>query len=408
MLNRSSCTIMFALLSPSLAAMEGARAAQRAERFDDGQIQEDEAAECTFLSLPLEREPTESNQDLGISVKPDFKDMQLWASSVASRHLCQHLAPPPAPVRSRETRHTQRAVDLRTPMGGRQDAVVSAYKYQPRWRPKNESVLRALSPGAPPLLQAEAASTSALPWPSLASEPLTYCSSLDRPFAGRGLRGLRPEEGGTGREAATYFGDYCRPPHGGTNLRSPRACAFGDRVTSRARAAGPRRTGSGGGGSSSRKAALASRRRSRRRCAAYERHPLLYLFFYPRQLRSCCCCCCCCCPPSARQMAAQAQLQRPKSASVLRFYGIDHYGGREGGVLQPEGRPRFQRGAAANAMEQSRPSDGVGGVCGTSVGACGGRRIPRDEEARRVVNAERVYRARKIRDPTIPLPSPVP
>ena len=28
-------------------------------------------------------------------------------------------------------------------------------------------------------------------------------------------------------------------------------------------------------------------------------------------------------------MAAQAQLQRPKSASVLRFYGIDHYGGRK-------------------------------------------------------------------------------
>ena len=208
-----------------------------------------------------------------------FKDMQRWASSSASRHLCKHVAPPQRTVRSKETRHTQRAIDLSTPFGGRQDAVVPASKYQPKWRdvPKNSTVLSALSPGAHPLATSPAAA-EALPWPSLASEPLAYCSSLDRIFSGRGLEGFKPEAA-LGRDS-TFYLSYCKPRHG----RAPTSRAA---ESTGAENRAPRAEGASGGSMGKLAAA-----------------------------------------PTAAAAAKPRGLQRPQSASVLRFYDIDHYAGR--------------------------------------------------------------------------------
>ena len=222
-----------------------------------------------------------------------FKDMQLWASNAASRHLAKHITPQQCGARSKETRHTQRAVGLSTPIGGRQDAVISAYAYQPKWKhiPKNQKVLSALSPGAQPLASS-AASAQALPWPSLASEPLDYCSSLDRTFSGRGLRAFRPEAA-LGRDS-TFYLSYCKPRHGrsaaalatslaaadDTENRRPATAA--DAVQAEAAAAAKGVRGGVGGHAAASSSAAPTRQR----------------------------------------------LRRPHSASVLQFYDIDHYSGR--------------------------------------------------------------------------------
>ena len=148
----------------------------------------------------------DSAPDLGLAVKPGFKETQLWASTTELRSLAAPSSKPRAVV----TRHTQRSVALATPLGSSQDLIVSASSYQPRWKANIEDrVLHHLRPGtrtAAPRISAFA-SAPALPWPALGSHPLSFCSSLDRAFAGS----ERPEL--AVRKSTTYL-DYCAPKHG--------------------------------------------------------------------------------------------------------------------------------------------------------------------------------------------------
>ena len=139
-------------------------------------------------SLPSQREPTLSNQDLGIAVKPDMHDMQRWARSRASHNLARYLAPPQPPTRSVETRYTQRACTLTDPLGTKCDATISPARYRPAWAPRDDAVSRQLRVGsAPPKLRAMG--SASMPVLSLAAAgkdaPFTapYRSSLDRAFA---------------------------------------------------------------------------------------------------------------------------------------------------------------------------------------------------------------------------------
>lgn len=199
----------------------------------------------------------DSARDLGLVVPPGFREMQRWASKNDLRSLA---APRPKPPRAVATRHTQRSVALTTPFGSSQDLIISASSYQPKWKANIEDrVLHHLRPGtstAAPRLSASA-SAPALPWPALGSDPLSFCSSLDRPFAGS----ERPEL--ALRKSTTYL-DYCAPRHG----RAPPAWNLAHKGSTGSIGGEGEDGGGEGGGIGDRRIGTASRPASR-----LEHHP---------------------------------------------------------------------------------------------------------------------------------------